>query len=187
MEKRGGASERPAALFDAAPVFAGISGPLDPNGTKLTPAQLEQLESRALGPPLKLHLTPPPGSAVSATLYNAYRATSQFISPMGQDTGYSTLAAGDPTTTAAMRVTPATRVALTKAATASGAIDSGVAGQAAAAYDISRASHQDLVHIFPIVLLVIGILLAVVLRSLVAPCICSPASAFRISPRLAWR
>jgi RND superfamily putative drug exporter len=44
-----------------------------------------------------------------------------------------------------------------------------VAGQAASAYDVSSVSGSDLVLIVPIVLLVIGVLLAVVLRSLVAP------------------
>jgi RND superfamily putative drug exporter len=44
-----------------------------------------------------------------------------------------------------------------------------VAGQAAFDYDIATASDADLVHIVPIVLLVIGALLAIVLRSLVAP------------------
>jgi len=44
----------------------------------------------------------------------------------------------------------------------------GVAGEAAALYDVSSASNHDLIHIFPIAILAIGLLLAVVLRSLVA-------------------
>jgi len=60
-------------------------------------------------------------------------------------------------------------LALQRAASASGATDSGVAGQAAASYDIGSTSDSDLIHIIPIVLLVIGALLAVVMRSLVAP------------------
>jgi RND superfamily putative drug exporter len=50
-----------------------------------------------------------------------------------------------------------------------GASNSGVIGQAAAAYDISNASNDDLVHIVPVVMLLIAVLLALVLRSLVAP------------------
>ena len=81
----------------------------------------------------------------------------------------TTLKAGDPTSTAAMRAMPAARSAVNAAASASGATASGVAGQAAFDYDIATASDSDLVHIVPIVLLVIGVLLAIVLRSLVAP------------------
>src|SRR5262249_23515195 len=64
---------------------------------------------------------------------------------------------------------PAIRAQTTSAAHASGAIDSGVAGEAPAIYDISSISNSDLKHIIPIAILVIGLLLAIVLRSLVAP------------------
>ena len=46
---------------------------------------------------------------------------------------------------------------------------SGVAGEAPALYDISSISNSDLKQIIPIAILVIGLLLALVLRSLVAP------------------
>ncbi len=150
-------------------VFASVDGPLDPNGTQLTEAQLSELYA-ALGPPQALPITPPANSTVSPSLYNAYRSTAQFITPDGQTVlFYTTLKAGDPTSTAAMRAMPAARSAVNAAASASGATASGVAGQAAFDYDIATASDSDLVHIVPIVLLVIGVLLAIVLRSLVAP------------------
>jgi RND superfamily putative drug exporter len=44
-----------------------------------------------------------------------------------------------------------------------------VGGQAPALYDISAISDADLAHVIPIAILAIGILLALVLRSLVAP------------------
>ena len=50
-----------------------------------------------------------------------------------------------------------------------GATDSGVAGQAPAPDDVSTISDRDLKRIVPIAVLVIGIMLALVLRSLVAP------------------
>ena len=50
-----------------------------------------------------------------------------------------------------------------------GAADSGVGGEAPALYDISSISNNDLVRVIPIAILAIGILLALVLRSLVAP------------------
>ena len=47
--------------------------------------------------------------------------------------------------------------------------DSAVGGQAPALYDINIISNSDLKHVIPIAILVIGLLLAVVLRSLIAP------------------
>jgi RND superfamily putative drug exporter len=150
-------------------VLSNVSGPLDPNGTALLPSQLTSLHSR-LGPPQTLPLASSARSAVSPALYDAYRSTAQFISPDGKTVQfYATLKAGKPSSTAAMNAVPAVRLALQRAASASGATDSGVAGQAAASYDIGSTSDSDLIHIIPIVLLVIGALLAVVMRSLVAP------------------
>jgi RND superfamily putative drug exporter len=50
-----------------------------------------------------------------------------------------------------------------------GATDSAVGGEAPALYDISAVSNSDLATVIPIAIVVIGILLALVLRSLVAP------------------
>jgi RND superfamily putative drug exporter len=150
-------------------VFASISGPLNPNGSALAPAQLAQLHA-TLGPAISLPLAPPAGGTVSRQLYNAYRSTAQFISPDGRTVQfYATLAAGDPASTAAMQAIPAVRTAVDRAATATGATASGVAGQAAFSADISAVSNSDITHIVPVVLAVIGILLAIVLRSAVAP------------------
>jgi len=150
-------------------VFGGISGPLDPNGTRFSEAQLADLHTR-LGPPQRLPIALPAQLSVSPGVYNAYRSTAQFISADGRTVQfYATLKAGDPTSTAAMNAVPDAHSALGSAASASGATDFGVAGQAAASYDISSTSDSDLIRIVPIVLLVIGALLAVVMRSLVAP------------------
>jgi RND superfamily putative drug exporter len=150
-------------------VFQALSGPLNPNGTPLTPAQLAQLHA-ALGPAIALPPVRPAGVPVSARLYNAYRATAQFISADGRTVQfYAALNAGDPAGTPAMQAIPGVRQAVAGAATASGATANGVVGQAASFYDISAASNNDIVHIVPVVLLVIALLLAVVLRSLVAP------------------
>jgi RND superfamily putative drug exporter len=151
------------------PVFTSVNGPLAPNGTPLSPAQLQQLHA-VLGPAGTLPAIPPAGTTVPAALYNAYRSTAQFISPDGHTVQfYATLAAGDPTSSSAMHAIPSVRTALSQAGQATGALTTGVAGQAASAYDVSSVSGSDLVLIVPIVLLVIGVLLAVVLRSLVAP------------------
>jgi RND superfamily putative drug exporter len=150
-------------------VFAAISGPLAPNGTPIRPATLARLH-RELGPAVALPPVPPAGAKVPAALYNAYHATAQFISPDGKTLQYyTTLRAGDPTSTQAMQATPSIRHAVTQVQRATGATASGVAGQAAASYDISSASSTDLDHIVPIVLIAIAILLGIVLRSLIAP------------------
>jgi DNA-binding NarL/FixJ family response regulator len=50
-----------------------------------------------------------------------------------------------------------------------GATGNGVAGQAAALYDVSSTASNDMVRIIPVAVLAIAILLGLVLRSLVAP------------------
>lgn len=153
----------------AEPVFRAVSGPLDPNGSPVTPGQLQRLHA-ALGPAVRLPPVAPPSITVPARLYNAYRATAQFISPDGLTVQfYATLVAGDQQSTPAMQAIPAVRQAVDRVARASNAIDNGVGGEAAASYDISSASTNDLEHVLPVVLVAIAILLAVVLRSLVAP------------------
>ena len=64
---------------------------------------------------------------------------------------------------------PALRDAVTSAATAAGASQSGILGLNEFAYDVDHVSSADLSRIIPIVALLIALLLAVVLRSLVAP------------------
>src|SRR6185437_15258341 len=81
----------------------------------------------------------------------------------------TSLSAGDPSTTAALNATPAARDAATAAAATLHATDSGVTGEAPALYDISSISNSDLAHVIPIAILVIGVLLALVMRSLIAP------------------
>jgi RND superfamily putative drug exporter len=68
-----------------------------------------------------------------------------------------------------MRAVPAVRTATTQVGKSIGAADSGVGGEAPALYDISSVSNSDLVRVIPIAILAIGILLALVLRSLIAP------------------
>lgn len=152
-----------------APVFGAVSGPLDPNGTQLSPQELVMLH-RKLGPAARLPLVPPANVGVGPVLYNAYHATAQFISPDGRTVQYyTTLSAGAPESAGAMQSIPRVRDAVTATARAVRADASGVAGEAAAAYDISSAATSDLNRIVPVVLIAIGILLAVVLRSLIAP------------------
>jgi RND superfamily putative drug exporter len=158
-----------AAKLTATGLFTQVTGPLNPAGAVLTPAQFASLHA-TLGPAKALPPVPPPGSKVPAAAYEAYRATSNYVSPDGRTVQYSTsLKAGDPGGTPAMHAIPSIRAAATSVARSVGASDSAVGGEAPALYDISIISNSDLKHIVPIAILAIGVLLALVLRSLVAP------------------
>jgi RND superfamily putative drug exporter len=107
---------------------------------------------------------------VSPAVYQAYRSTARFISPDGRTVQYSAVpAAGPAGSQAAIGTIPALRSALATVAARAGARDSGVAGPDATAYDVGQTSTSDLLAVAPVVLLALAVLLAVVLRSLVAP------------------
>jgi putative drug exporter of the RND superfamily len=146
-----------------------VAGPLDPNGTPLSIEELTNLHAQ-LGPAQMLPATPPATTSTPLTLYQAYRATAQFITPDGLTAQFAALPpAGTPGSRAATATVPDMRVALDTAGRSAGADDTGVAGQDANAYDIAHYSTSDLYLVVPLVLVVIGILLAALLRSLVAP------------------
>ena len=153
--------------------FTAITGPLDPvGGVTLTPAQFTALhtELAKLGPAASLPATPPANLTVSPSAYQLYRATAPYVSADGLTFQFeANLTAGDPSSTAAMNAVPALRHTAAQAASAMGAADYGVGGEAPAFYDISQISDSDLLHVIPIAILVIGVLLALVMRSLVAP------------------
>jgi RND superfamily putative drug exporter len=156
-------------LLRATGEFTKLVGPLDPNGTAITPSQLRTLHNE-LGPALALPNAEPPGTGVPPALYNSYRATARFISTTGRTVQWQAgLKAGDPSTSAAINAIPAVRSAFAGVARAVDSPNSGVAGQAPALNDVSSISNRDLKRIVPIAVLVIGIILALVLRSLVAP------------------
>ncbi len=160
---------RAERLLAASPQFRGLTGALDVNGVTLTAAQLSALHAK-LGDPRALPAVPPPGSGVRPATWTAYRAESQFISPDGRTILFGTgLSAGDADSNAALHQVPAIRAAVAQVARAVGATRYGVAGDAPATYDVSRVSDADLLHIFPVAIIVIAILLALVMRSLVAP------------------
>ncbi len=149
--------------------FSRLSGPLNPNGTAITPSELVQLH-RELGPPGALPAVPSPSSSVDRDLYDAYRATAGYISEDGRTAQFqATLTAGAQSSTEALQSTPHIRAVVSDAAQRSGAVDSGLAGQAAALYDISSTSTSDLLRIVPVAILAIAVLLALVLRSAIAP------------------
>jgi RND superfamily putative drug exporter len=161
------------------PVFTGVTGPLNPIGsTAFTPAEYTQLHALLGSGTLPATVPPLPAAAAKAGItapqwtqaYQLYRATSQFVSADGKTIQFETsLAAGDPSTTEALNAVPAVRTAAQSVVPTLHATDSGVAGEAPALYDISSISNSDLAHVIPIAIIVIGVLLALVMRSLVAP------------------
>ncbi len=152
--------------------FTTLTGPLNPAGTELTPAELTQLHA-ALPPARDLvaaNKITPSDPSIPLSLYQSYLATARYISEDGKTVQWeSGLAAGDPQSTAALQAIPDVRDAVASAAHQAGADASGVAGEASALYDVSHISDGDLRHIVPIAVLAIGLVLAIVLRSLVAP------------------
>ncbi len=161
-------------------LFSHITGPLNPvGGITLTPAQFAGL-CGALGPANLLSPAPPAkiaGGRIPAQAYELYRATSNYVGSDGHTvqflTGLRTSpgsnATLDPGSTAALNKVPAIRAATTSVGASAGAVASGVNGQAPVLYDISHISTTDLKHIIPIAIIAIGLLLALVLRSLIAP------------------
>src|SRR5690242_17012472 len=159
------AAERQLA---ADPVFTSVSGPLNANGTALTAAQYAALYA-AYGPPRAI-----PASvrvpAARLAAFESYRASGSFVSADGHTISFATsLAAGSATTTAAAQAVPAVRAAAARAARTAGASASGVTGQAAFTNDVAHLSNGDLRTVIPIAIAVIAVLLALVLRSLIAP------------------
>jgi putative drug exporter of the RND superfamily len=155
--------------LQASGLFTAVTGPLNPAGAPIPPAQYAALHAK-LGPASALPPVPPPGTTVPLPAYELYRATANYVSADGRTVQYlAGLKAGDPGGTPAMRAVPAVRAATARVAASIGAADSGVGGEAPALYDISSISNSDLARVIPIAILAIGVLLALVLRSLVAP------------------
>jgi putative drug exporter of the RND superfamily len=161
--------ETAGASLRSSGLFTSLAGPLDPNGTMLTPSRYAALHDQ-LGNPRQLPLAEPASVHVPGPLYQAYLASVQYVSTDGTTVRFAAgLRAGSQQSTAALDATPAVRAALTAAAQRSGATASGVAGQAAGLYDVSNTADADMLRIIPIAVLAIAVLLGLVLRSLVAP------------------
>ena len=154
----------------ADPVFTSVSGPLNANGTPLTVAKYAALYA-TYGSPRAMSTSAAarvPRAELAA--YQSYRASGSYVSADGYTISFATsLAAGSATTTPAAQAVPAVRAAAARAARAAGASASGVTGQAAFTYDVARLSDSDLRTVIPIAIAVIAVLLALVMRSLIAP------------------
>ena len=157
--------------LQATGLFTGVTGPLNPiGGTGFTPTQYQQLHAALGSGPLPQQMPAALDGKITPQVYQEYRATAQFVDTAGTTIQFQTgLTAGDPSTTAALNVVPQLRDEAGKVAVTLHAVDYGVGGEAPAIYDISALSNSDLAHVIPIAIIVIGVLLALVMRSLIAP------------------
>lgn len=138
-------------LLTQSSTFKAISGPFNINGLTVTPGQLQQL-----------HATDPQNPLL--------QTESQFISADGQTVQfYGLLNAGTTNTVAAMKAVPEVRAELQRIGDQVGANQAALYSSDAIGYDVNKVSSDDLKKIIPVVLLIIAILLAVLLRSFVAP------------------
>ncbi len=138
------------AKLSASGVFKAVSGPLNANGFVLTLAQLQQLHAAGSGP--------------------ALQALSQFISPDGRTVQYyAILKAGHTGSAAATNSIPVVRQTLRSVAAQIGADQNSIYSSDSVGYDVNQTATHDLKRIIPVVLLIIAVLLALLLRSLVAP------------------
>jgi len=164
--------------LEHSPLFTGVTGPLNPvGGAGFTPAEYTALHA-VLGSGRLPATTPAIPAALAgkvtpdqwAGAYQEYRATEQYVDSKGTTIQFETgLTAGEPSSTEAMNAVPALRAEAATVGTTLHATASGVGGEAPAFYDISQISNSDLAHVIPIAIIVIGVLLALVMRSLVAP------------------
>jgi len=153
-------------------LYDSISGALDPNGVFVSATELAHAhaELARYGPAADLPATAPAGVALSTTEYDAYRYSAPFVSSDGRTVQYLvTLTAGPSISTAAAQAMPSVRASTTAVGRSIGATTVGVDGYAPVAADVGAISGHDLLKILPIVMIVLALLLAIVLRSLVAP------------------
>jgi putative drug exporter of the RND superfamily len=127
--------------------FATVEGPLAFSGQALTPAQLVAVHAG--------------GNAL------ATEALARFISADGRTVQYIGVESGGAATP--IDEVPALRTLVDHAGASVNAEAQGVFGIQPFAYDVDQLSSSDLWHIIPVVAVLIAILLAIVMRSLVAP------------------
>ena len=164
--------ETATAGLRATGLFTTLAGPLDPNGSPVTAQDLQTLHAElpSARELVDANRLTPAGTSIAPALYSAYLATARYISPDGSTVQWEVgLRAGDPGSTPALDAVPAIRSAVARVASEVGASADGVAGEAPGLYDVSNISDRDLRKIVPVAVVAIGIVLALVLRSLIAP------------------
>ena len=132
--------------------FSTVTGALNPDRGRSSPSSLARAHRllSPFGPADALPPVPPDGVDVSAAVYRAYLASSQFISTDGRTILFETaLRAGPPDSTAAAGAVPAVRAAVDAVGRSIGAMASGVSGDAPLASDVGTISGNDLLRSSP--------------------------------------
>jgi len=161
-------AEAERRLYDSG-VFRSVAGSVNPNGSFQDPEDLARIEAE-LGPPQDLPAVEPAQLNLRPSAYAAYRSTAQYIARDGRTALIATtLSAGAAGSTRALQVIPHVRTLVADVAAQAGATRYGVTGEAAGAADVSAVSGRDVLHVVPLVLVLLTLLLALGLRSLVAP------------------
>ena len=146
-------------------MFSSTLGPLNIDGTPISLRQLLATHTTISKAQATGQLGKVPGEVLALS-----QAESSFISANGKTLRlFASLTAGGPLSNSAMNAIPAVRTAINRIGERFGATSNGVFSDAAVFYDINNTSTHDLLTIIPVVIVVIAILLALVLRSLVAP------------------
>jgi putative drug exporter of the RND superfamily len=144
-----------------------VIGPLDAG---LTTAQIAGIHAVVGSDWAALPVVAPAGSPVQPQLYDRYRSLGRLVSADGRTVQLAaTQLAADPASPGALAATPALRAAVSGIGRQVGAGESGVVSLTAFAYDVSHTSQTDLATVIPLVAVLIALLLAAVMRSLVAP------------------
>lgn len=153
-------------ILSTSTLFRSVTGPFGPGG--LTSASVASLY-RKLGPPQAL----PPADTVASVppaTYNGYRRLAQFFSRNGTAFQvFSIPKLNNVNSQRALNGVPKLRSRVADAGHRAGAKSAQMWGLLPVAYDISQVSSHDLNKVIPIVAVLILLLLAVVLRSLIAP------------------
>ncbi len=161
-------AEAERQLYDSG-VFRSVVGSVNPNGSFQDPEELARLEAE-LGPPQDLPAVEPAQLTVRPSAYAAFLSTAQYITRDGRTALIATtLQAGAAGSTGALQAIPHVRAVVAGVASQAGATRYGVTGEAAGAADVSAVSGRDVLRVVPVVLVLLTLLLAIGLRSLVAP------------------
>ena len=116
------------AELKASPLFTSVTGPLNPVGVTITPAQYAALHA-ALGAAKNLPPVPPAGGKIPPGAYQLYRATGNYVSADGRTVQFSVgLTAGNPGNTPALNAVPAVRAETSRVAASMHATDFGRGG-----------------------------------------------------------
>ena len=158
------------AVLSSSGAFRQLAGPIQPERHDALAERLRHAPRRTRATERALP-DRAGGTSDTAASYNAYRSTALFVSPDGRTIQFAaTLAVGGQQSTAALNATPhdpcnRRRPRRRRRAPRT----TGSQAKPPALYDVSSASNRDLIHIVPIAILAIALLLALVLRSLIAP------------------